>query len=140
MCGCHGDGKGLEDGPFQARNPSPPPFASLGILMKRLRFKPTSAFDPPKVVDVAVGPLRGQYRYGAIALHGALYKREETGPFPVVIYDHGSVASMLSEEATRSRTRLEYLSESYIAAQTYALDGSVFARSACSPDRVALAR
>ncbi len=36
---------------------------------------------------------------GAITLHGVLYKPEGTGPFPAVVYNHGSAAGMLSEQA-----------------------------------------
>ena len=36
---------------------------------------------------------------GEIILHGALYKPEGPGPFPAVIYNHGSAAGMLSERA-----------------------------------------
>lgn len=36
---------------------------------------------------------------GAITLHGALYKPAGKGPFPAVVYNHGSAAGMLSKEA-----------------------------------------
>jgi dienelactone hydrolase len=36
---------------------------------------------------------------GEITLHGALYKPEGSGPFPAVVYNHGSAAGMLSEQA-----------------------------------------
>jgi carboxymethylenebutenolidase len=36
---------------------------------------------------------------GDITLHGVLYKPEGTGPFPAVVYNHGSAAGMLSKEA-----------------------------------------
>ena len=36
---------------------------------------------------------------GKITLHGVLYKPEGTGPFPAVVYNHGSAAGMLSKEA-----------------------------------------
>src|SRR6202166_5298093 len=36
---------------------------------------------------------------GEITLHGVLYKPEGTGPFPAVIYNHGSAPGMLSEQA-----------------------------------------
>src|ERR1035438_4101947 len=36
---------------------------------------------------------------GDITLHGSLYKPEGPGPFPAVIYNHGSAAGMLSKEA-----------------------------------------
>jgi dienelactone hydrolase len=36
---------------------------------------------------------------GTISLRGVIYKPEGTGPFPAVIYNHGSAAGMLSKEA-----------------------------------------
>src|SRR6266699_2081259 len=36
---------------------------------------------------------------GEITLHGVLYKSEGTGPFPAVIYNHGSAPGMMSKEA-----------------------------------------
>ena len=36
---------------------------------------------------------------GGLTLHGVLYKPEGTGPFPAVVYNHGSARGMLSSEA-----------------------------------------
>ena len=36
---------------------------------------------------------------GQLTLHGALYKPDGKGPFPAVIYNHGSAAGMLSASA-----------------------------------------
>jgi carboxymethylenebutenolidase len=36
---------------------------------------------------------------GNLTLHGVLYKPEGTGPFPAVVYNHGSAPGMLSSEA-----------------------------------------
>jgi carboxymethylenebutenolidase len=36
---------------------------------------------------------------GDITLHGVLYKPEGNGPFPAVIYNHGSAPGMMSEQA-----------------------------------------
>src|SRR6266704_4353162 len=36
---------------------------------------------------------------GDITLHGVLYKPEGTGPFPAVVYNHGSAPGMMSEQA-----------------------------------------
>jgi carboxymethylenebutenolidase len=36
---------------------------------------------------------------GEIILHGVLYKPERAGPFPAVIYNHGSAPGMMSEQA-----------------------------------------
>src|SRR5205807_7328146 len=35
---------------------------------------------------------------GEITLHGVLYKPEGTGPFPAVIFNHGSAPGMMSEQ------------------------------------------
>ena len=39
------------------------------------------------------------FRSGEIVLHGVLYKPEGTGPFPAVVYNHGSAGGMLSKQA-----------------------------------------
>src|SRR5258708_3289861 len=36
---------------------------------------------------------------GELTLHGVLYKPEGTGPFPAVVYNHGSAPGMLNKEA-----------------------------------------
>src|SRR2546423_867574 len=36
---------------------------------------------------------------GEITLYGVLYKPEGTGPFPAVIYNHGSAPGMMSKDA-----------------------------------------
>jgi hypothetical protein len=36
---------------------------------------------------------------GELALHGVLYKPKGTGPFPAVVYNHGSAPGMLSKDA-----------------------------------------
>jgi dipeptidyl aminopeptidase/acylaminoacyl peptidase len=36
---------------------------------------------------------------GQLTLHGVLYKPEGAGPFPAVVYNHGSAAGMLSSQA-----------------------------------------
>src|SRR5713101_6140508 len=36
---------------------------------------------------------------GEITLHGVLYKPEGSGPFPAVVYNHGSAPGMMSEQA-----------------------------------------
>src|ERR1700675_4744180 len=36
---------------------------------------------------------------GKLTLQGVLYKPEGTGPFPAVVYNHGSAPGMLSKEA-----------------------------------------
>ena len=39
------------------------------------------------------------FQSGGLALKGALYKPEGVGPFPAVVYNHGSAAGMLSQQA-----------------------------------------
>ena len=39
------------------------------------------------------------FRSGKIALQGVLYKPDGSGPFPAVLYNHGSAPGMLSSEA-----------------------------------------
>ena len=36
---------------------------------------------------------------GELTLHGVLYKPEGTGPFPAVVYNHGSAPGMASKQA-----------------------------------------
>src|SRR5580700_7152042 len=48
------------------------------------------SFAEPEVVS---------FRSGEITLHGVLYKPEGKGPFPAVLYNHGSAPGMLSKEA-----------------------------------------
>src|SRR5580658_9957225 len=39
------------------------------------------------------------FRSGELTLQGMLYKPEGKGPFPAVVYNHGSAAGMASKEA-----------------------------------------
>ena len=39
------------------------------------------------------------FRSGDITLHGVVYKPEGAGPFPAVVYNHGSAGGMLSKLA-----------------------------------------
>ena len=52
---------------------------------------PTSAASP-EPEDVS-------FRNGAITLQGTLYRPEGKGPFPAVVYNHGSAPGMLSKQA-----------------------------------------
>ena len=67
--------------------------------MKRLRFNRRAHLILPSCCFGRRASPRPVYRYGAIALDGVLYKREETRTFLAVVYNHGSAASMLSQEA-----------------------------------------
>jgi carboxymethylenebutenolidase len=64
-------------------------FALLSFLL--FLMLPSSAASPePEVVS---------FRSGAITLQGTLYKPEGKGPFPAVVYNHGSAPGMLSKQA-----------------------------------------
>jgi len=52
---------------------------------------PCCAADPPPVVVA--------FPSGEVTLHGTLYKPDGNGPFPAVVYNHGSAAGMLSKQA-----------------------------------------
>ena len=49
----------------------------------------------------AVGPQAEvvSFQSGEIILHGTLYKPEGKGPFPAVVYNHGSAPGLLSKQA-----------------------------------------
>lgn len=49
--------------------------------------------SPSPEVDVVTFPS------GELTLHGALYRPDGPGPFPAVVYNHGSAPGMLSKEA-----------------------------------------
>src|SRR5438093_13667088 len=53
----------------------------------------------PLLSSAAVVPDTVTFQNGAITLHGLLYKPAGTGPFPAVLYNHGSAPGMLSNEA-----------------------------------------
>jgi carboxymethylenebutenolidase len=40
-----------------------------------------------------------EFPSGAITLHGELYKPDGKGPFPAIVYNHGSAGGMLSKQA-----------------------------------------
>jgi dipeptidyl aminopeptidase/acylaminoacyl peptidase len=54
-------------------------------------------FPIPSTASVA--PETVSFQSGAITLHGLLYKPEGNGPFPAMLYNHGSAPGMLSNEA-----------------------------------------
>jgi carboxymethylenebutenolidase len=64
-------------------------YALLSFLL--LLMLPCSAASPePEVVS---------FRSGELTLQGTLYKPEGKGPFPAVVYNHGSAPGMLSKQA-----------------------------------------
>ena len=48
---------------------------------------------------LSVAPEVVTFSSGTLTLHGELYKPEGAGPFPAVVYNHGSAAGMLSKSA-----------------------------------------
>src|SRR5437867_12256000 len=53
----------------------------------------------PTLSTATVAPETVTFQSGTITLHGLLYKPAGTGPFPAVLYNHGSAPGMLSNEA-----------------------------------------
>ncbi len=53
----------------------------------------------PTLSTAAVAPETVTFQSGTITLRGLLYKPEGAGPFPAVLYNHGSAPGMLSNEA-----------------------------------------
>src|SRR6184192_2806503 len=63
--------------------------ALLSVLVFLLAFFPLFLFAASAVT----------FPSGDLTLHGVLYKPEGAGPFPAVLYNHGSAPAMLSKEA-----------------------------------------
>ena len=53
----------------------------------------------PMCLSAAVEPQTVSFANGKLTLHGVLYKPEGKGPFPAVLYNHGSAPGMLNQEA-----------------------------------------
>jgi len=64
-----------------------------GALLSFLLLFPTPSPSLLSGVEVVSFPS------GGLILHGVLYKPEGMGPFPAVLYNHGSAPGMLSKEA-----------------------------------------
>jgi dipeptidyl aminopeptidase/acylaminoacyl peptidase len=81
-------------------------FGGLTRLALIVSLLPTlaSATIPSEVVT---------FQSGDVTLHGVLYKPEGTGPFPAVLYNHGSAAGMLSNEAFEAIAPV-YLGHGYV--------------------------
>jgi dienelactone hydrolase len=58
-----------------------------------------SARAPDGVVAVAAGSEIVTFPSGTLTLHGSLYRPQGAGPFPAVLYNHGSAGGMLSVQA-----------------------------------------
>ena len=63
---------------------------ALSCLLLFFLMPPTAVFSEAEVVS---------FPSGQLTLKGALYKPEGTGPFPAVVYNHGSAPGMLSKQA-----------------------------------------
>lgn len=58
-----------------------------------------SAGSTPANPRTGLAPQVVAFPSGALELHGLLYKPEGDGPFPVVLYNHGSAGGLLNNEA-----------------------------------------
>jgi carboxymethylenebutenolidase len=59
----------------------------------------TSVLSLSALSSAAITPQTVTFPSGATMLHGLLYKPDGPGPFPAVLYNHGSARGMLSNEA-----------------------------------------
>jgi carboxymethylenebutenolidase len=71
----------------------------LRILAAGLRALLFSGLFLSLFPKVSAGAEVVSFPSGKLILHGMLYKPEGPGPFPAVVYNHGSAAGMLSEQA-----------------------------------------
>ncbi len=69
-------------------------------------------------VSLAATPDTVTFQSSNIALHGLLYKPVGTGPFPAVLYNHGSAPGMLSNEAFEAIAPL-YISRGWVFFASY---------------------
>jgi dipeptidyl aminopeptidase/acylaminoacyl peptidase len=80
-------------------------FNHYGQLAEYLRMNgivPPDSRTPEALLllpSVLAVPETVTFPSGEITLHGVLYKPEGTGPFPAVIYNHGSAPGMMSKAA-----------------------------------------
>jgi carboxymethylenebutenolidase len=66
-----------------------------GIVFLLLLFP----FPPHRRVEVPAVPVVVSFASGNLTLHGVVYKPYGVGPFPAVVYNHGSAPGMLSADA-----------------------------------------
>ena len=66
--------------------------SSCSVLLCFLAFLPLKSFASAEPAVVS-------FRSGEITLQGTLYKPDGKGPFPAVVYNHGSAPGMLSQQA-----------------------------------------
>ena len=63
------------------------------LLLSAVLSSPSSSHDATWSGEVVT------FRSGELTLHGVLYRPEGAGPFPAVVYNHGSAPGMLGKEA-----------------------------------------
>jgi carboxymethylenebutenolidase len=70
----------------------PPPMISLrcGFLLLFLGLAPACLAQAPAAPPVPAGPEEVTFQSGIMTLHGFVYKPEGEGPFPAVLWNHGS--------------------------------------------------
>ena len=67
--------------------------------MEILRAMLASFFLLPLLPFLPAAPDIVAFPSGTLTLHGVLYKPDGAGPFPAVVYNHGSAPGMLSQQA-----------------------------------------
>jgi len=63
------------------------------LLLSAVLSSPSSSHDATWSGEVVT------FRSGELTLHGVLYRPDGAGPFPAVVYNHGSAPGMLGKEA-----------------------------------------
>ena len=63
------------------------------VLLFSLLFSSVPSSSPSSDSEVVTFPS------GKLTLHGVLYRPDGVGPFPAVVYNHGSAPGRLSKEA-----------------------------------------
>ncbi len=87
-------------------------FAFIGLLFC-LSYKTTTASVPTSIEPEIV-----YFSNGNITLGGELYKPNGPGPFPAILYNHGSAEGMLSDTAAKAMGPL-YASKGWIFFMPY---------------------
>ena len=79
--------------PLMRRTGIEPLIRKSAVLLFFLLFSLVASSTPSSDIEVVTFPS------GELTLHGVLYRPEGVGPFPAVVYNHGSAPGMLSKEA-----------------------------------------
>src|SRR5262245_16550914 len=81
-------------------------FSALALLLSVVALAQEAATGDPRLADPtalasAATPTSEivSFLNGTLTLKGVLFKPEGVGPFPAVLYNHGSAAGMVSQEA-----------------------------------------